>query len=786
MRQTITQAGEIAAVRLPKNIWGQVPLDQDCYFRKTFTLNENVEKAVLRIFVDTGYELFVNDRFVGAVDEWINIRDYDVTPFLIGGRNVIAVKGVNHGGHRGFAFELRAFLPNGKTRTVVSGEDWMTLPMERWGWKSVTYDDSQWSKARVLDMSQSGDEQWKDRPGDNPSKIIPCQTSSLFLQGETPKCVQSPLYTRKPEAFPTPSAVMDIVGSDYLANLAAFPSPVVYPVEVSEEEPGNGTIKNSVGLLQVDSGDTCIHAQAPFGGPSLTLDFSGEIIGYLRLKIASDSSISFKLIFGEILNDCHHLPPTESLLRKMLVEEVHLSAGSREWESRTRQGFRFVRIEFKDSISQIHLESVSVKTSLYPVAYQGYFSCSDPMLNRIWAAGRKTLHLCMQEYYLDGIKRDRFLWVADARLEALINYYAFGDQDLFRFSWEAYAATQYLNGGIPSVLGEGGPILWDYVAWWVIAFGDYYQHTGDVEFLRKLKSNLLRATDWLIGKSGKDGLIDVPENKTENWMCVLNKKAGKELTMNHLFYRALHATALIMNALGEHSLSEHYTTLASQTKAAFNALPSSPGVDAFAPQFDHMPSGSIDCFEIIENHFANNRPQQALEFIRKNWSRMLETGVDTLWEAPTPNPNLRVDEVGAPFDPTSRCHGWTAGPTYALLSGVVGIKPTTPGFNTFEIRPQLANLTFAKGVVPTPHGSIAVSIERKDICYHVKVLVPENTQATLYMRSGDPAENAITASYQAEIHSDRYEAGHSVFTLCSGQYHLQLPLTEETAQMVSI
>ena len=122
-----------------------------------------------------------------------------------------------------------------------------------------------------------------------------------------------------------------------------------------------------------------------------------------------------------------------------------LGAGVQEYESRQRVGFRFVRIELFDTPQGAELSEFSVRASLYPVSYRGYFHCSDPLLNRIWEAGRKTLHLCMQEYYLDGVKRDRFLWVGDTRAEALYNYYLFGDQELFRFCWEEIASVQYAD-----------------------------------------------------------------------------------------------------------------------------------------------------------------------------------------------------------------------------------------------------------------------------------------------------------------------------------------------------
>ena len=51
------------------------------------------------------------------------------------------------------------------------------------------------------------------------------------------------------------------------------------------------------------------------------------------------------------------------------------------------------------------------------VEYKGSFSSSDPLINRIWDVGAYTVHLNMQEYIWDGIKRDRLVWVGDMHPE---------------------------------------------------------------------------------------------------------------------------------------------------------------------------------------------------------------------------------------------------------------------------------------------------------------------------------------------------------------------------------
>jgi alpha-L-rhamnosidase len=59
---------------------------------------------------------------------------------------------------------------------------------------------------------------------------------------------------------------------------------------------------------------------------------------------------------------------------------------------------------------------------------------------------------------------------------------------------------------------------------------------------------------------------------------------------------------------------------------------------------------------------------------------------------------------------TSLCHPWGGGVTKWLSEEVLGIKPTSPGFKTFDVTPHLGRtLTSVTGTTPTPCGAIRAS-----------------------------------------------------------------------------
>jgi len=59
----------------------------------------------------------------------------------------------------------------------------------------------------------------------------------------------------------------------------------------------------------------------------------------------------------------------------------------------------------------------------------------------------------------------------------------------------------------------------------------------------------------------------------------------------------------------------------------------------------------------------------------------------------------------------------------------LGVTPDAPGFKTISIRPELCDLKWAKGRVPTPHGNVDVSWVLDGNQFSLDVTVPEGTEA---------------------------------------------------------
>ena len=78
-------------------------------------------------------------------------------------------------------------------------------------------------------------------------------------------------------------------------------------------------------------------------------------------------------------------------------------------------------------------------------------------------------------------------------------------------------------------------------------------------------------------------------------------------------------------------------------------------------------------------------------------------------------------------------HGWCSTPLVQMSGRVLGVTPTEPGFKTMAIRPSICDLTWAKGVVPTPHGDVAVEWKWANDTLQLNATIPEGSEADVIL-----------------------------------------------------
>ncbi|WP_394803707.1 alpha-L-rhamnosidase-related protein [Niabella hibiscisoli] len=93
---------------------------------------------------------------------------------------------------------------------------------------------------------------------------------------------------------------------------------------------------------------------------------------------------------------------------------------------------------------------------------KGSFKCNDEEINKIYDVAKYTFHLSTKEFFIDGIKRDRWVWSGDAYQSYLMNYYLTNDNGTVK------RTTLSLRGKDP-VTSHINTIM-DYTLYWFLGY----------------------------------------------------------------------------------------------------------------------------------------------------------------------------------------------------------------------------------------------------------------------------------------------------------------------------
>jgi hypothetical protein len=126
---------------------------------------------------------------------------------------------------------------------------------------------------------------------------------------------------------------------------------------------------------------------------------------------------------------------------------------------------------------------------------------------------------------------------------------------------------------------------------------------------------------------------------------------------------------------------------------------------------------------------------------------MLAEGATSFWEAydlrwPRTDAHLSLQADNTTGYFVSLAHGWSSGPTTWLMENILGVTPLDPGYDAVAIHPDLLDLAWAYGTVPTPHGLIKINLDKQrgiilDLLRGVNkasvTFTPTNSNANVYL-----------------------------------------------------
>ncbi|MEV0210228.1 alpha-L-rhamnosidase C-terminal domain-containing protein [Streptomyces sp. NPDC050788] len=395
-----------------------------------------------------------------------------------------------------------------------------------------------------------------------------------------------------------------------------------------------------------------------------------------------------------------------------------------------------------------------------------------------WSAsleGKLVLH--------DGAKRDRDPYVGDLAVSARTLYLTHDDTAAAARNVLADLADhQRADGWIPpaSISSYTLP-LFDYPLWWVTCSWDYVLYTGDRAYAAQYYPNLLKVLDtWYPSVTDEAGLLSKGLNDTGGYGdYAFLGRTGRITYYNALYVQALKDAAQLARLLGHSADATRWAQRADTVTEAINthlwdaaagayldsatgparhaqdgnALAVTAGIadaDRSASALAHLdgttqlPYGNafmdndtlfdgaservyaFTSYPEIEARFITGRADSALDQIRRTygWMDSHDPGI-TNWEGIGPDGSLYEDAY------TSMAHGWSTGVLPALTHQLLGARPTSPGYATWEVRPNPSDVAWAQGQLPTPHGALRVSWQNTGNTFRLDVDVPDGTRATV-------------------------------------------------------
>jgi len=400
-------------------------------------------------------------------------------------------------------------------------------------------------------------------------------------------------------------------------------------------------------------------------------------------------------------------------------------------------GFRFARIDLLKESSTACLKEINAISIYRDIPYEGSFTCNDQLLNKIWQTGAYTVHLNMQDYLWDGIKRDRLVWVGDMHPEVRTILSVFGYSEVIPKSLDLVRditpVTEWMNG------------ISSYSMWWVLIHRDYYTHSGDLNYLKEQKAYLSALLRKFCSMVDDNGVEKLDGNRFLDWPSSPDKLAV-DAGYQGLLLMTLIAGAELCAILGDRETEKLcLNKIRPMSSVKFKDVKSKQAA-ALLSLADLMPPEEADGiisadgaknvstfygFYMLQAKAKAGSYTEALNLIREYWGGMLKLGATTFWE----DFNIdwlknasRIDEM--PNDQQidvhrtygdfcykgyrhSFCHGWASGPTSWLSEVVLGVQILEPGCRKIRIEPHLGDLEWVEGTYPTPLGVVRIRHDKQ-------------------------------------------------------------------------
>lgn len=703
-------------------------------FRKEFQLKKDISSATLFITGIGQYDAYINGQKIGkgfltpawsTFDKTVFYNTYDVTTELAKGENAIGVM-IGNGfsyinkeryrkliiayGYPKMICKLAIQYEDGTNETLVSGADWKTSPSpitytsiyggedydarrEMKGWDQTGFDDSDWQSALLV----------------------------------------SPPAGKLTADMDYPVSVMD----------------TFEPVDIKQ-----------------------------LNDSTFVYDFGQNASGTIDLKIKGEKGKQVRFYPGEALNDDSTVSQRSSGSPYYLTYTLN-GQGEESWHPRfTYYGFRYVEVvgaqppkdgEHAGLPQIIQLKSLHTRNSAPSV---GTFECSNKLFNETFTLINWAIKSNTQSVSTDCPHREKLGWLEQTHLMGEGIHFNFDIYHLYKNLIHNMMDAQTSEGLIPSIIPEYinfeyyDAAFRDSPGWGsagIILPWKIYKWYGDSTVMEEAWPMMTKYFDYLKNKS-KDNILS---HGLGDWYDLGPNPPGYAqltpvpLVATAMFYYDAKLMARMAGVLNKPGEQQRYEQIAGKIKIAFNqkffntetkvystgsqtamAMPLSIGlVDKDNQQLVlHMLEDSIRA-----NKNTNTTGDIGFHFLIDALTK--SGGSEMIYEM-----NNRYDVPGYGYQikkgMTSLTESWQARKENSLnhlmlghimewfYNGLGGIRQekSSAGYKKIIISPEVVGgISFTKVSYLSPYGMIKSHWEKTENLFSLKVTIPVNTTATVYL-----------------------------------------------------
>lgn len=704
------------------------------HFRKVVNFDEIPEQLIVHVSADNRYNLFMNGQRVcyGPAKGDLKTYKYDVidlAPFLVKGKNIVAVLVYNAGKDKPMSFlsaQTAFFLKSEEElyNTINTDATWVTyknpayapvsyyemLIKERWfygyyacgpgddvqadkypwGWENMDFDDGAWINAEVLEFDGPA-------PWSLVHRNIPFMANHMVY----PKSIRLTEGTQAPGGFLEGKSTWTIPANSEAKILIDY-----------------GVLTMGYPELAVDGG----------ASGSIQVKYAEALYEGVNLKTHRDS-VHNKIMFG--VWDVFRPDGKERVFRPL-------------W----KRCFRYVQLIVKTAENPVTIVSHQNEYSGYPYPEMATFESNDGRLNEIFEMCLRTLQMCSGETYYDTPFYEQLSYGGDNRPIAMNSIYNSTDDRLFREVMRLYPQSENRETGL---FKSAYPSRFDFDmgSWslaWAQSLKDYYFLRGDKAFVGQFVENIERVLGFYERHLDESlGILGTVRNQNfMDWSITKGSlpRSNEKREMKHsvlltlYFVHTLDCTVSLYEQIGENEKAAKWAQLAANTKKAvrdscwdeekqlFRDYPDKP---IFS---QHSNILAVLC-DVIGEEEQKKLMERILTFDKFDeyassyfsfylFKAMQKTGLEDqflenldFWYTFLDRGHTTAGETGFASHDRSDCHAWAAHPSYFLLSMVCGIMPADIGFNQVNITPHPGPLTSINATMPHPKGSIEISYKIK-------------------------------------------------------------------------